>query len=113
VDKTDFRENIKMEIMNVSKQDLLDDFEDAPEVTKSGLYKLAYTSEYGQFGGKPYGMMVSNYEFGPGAQDIRLLQHVSAVATMASREGSAVLLYATLVLLGLDLLLARAGRPLL
>lgn len=83
VDKTDFRENIKMEMMNVSKQDLLDDFEDAPEVTKSGLYKIAYTSEYGQFGGKPYGMMVSNYEFGPGAQDIRLLQHVSAVATMA------------------------------
>jgi hypothetical protein len=37
----------------------------------------------------------------------------SAVATMASREGSAVLLYATLVLLGLDPLLARAGRPLL
>jgi len=83
VDKTDFRENIKIEMMNVSKQDLLDDFEDAPEVTKSGLYKIAYTSEYGQFGGQPYGLMVSNYEFGPGAQDIKLLQHVSAVATMA------------------------------
>ncbi|HOF05114.1 MAG TPA: type VI secretion system contractile sheath large subunit [Syntrophales bacterium] len=83
VDKTDFRENIKVEMMNVSKQDLLDDFEDAPEITKSGLYKTAYTSEYGQFGGQPYGMMVSNYEFGPGAQDISLLQHVAAVATMA------------------------------
>jgi type VI secretion system protein ImpC len=83
VDKTDFRENIKIEMLNVSKQDLLDDFEDAPEVTKSGLYKIAYTSEYGQFGGKPYGLMVSNYEFGPGAQDIRLLQHVAAVATMS------------------------------
>jgi len=83
VDKTDFRENIKIEMMNISKQDLLDDFEDAPEVTKSGLYKIAYTSEYGQFGGQPYGMMVSNYEFGPGAQDIKLLQHVASVATMA------------------------------
>jgi len=83
VDKTDFRENIKIEMMNVSKQDLLDDFEDAPEVTKSGLYKIAYTSEYGQFGGQPYGLMVSNYEFGPGAQDIKLLQHVAAVGTMA------------------------------
>ena len=28
VDKTDFRENIKIEMMNISKQDLLDDFED-------------------------------------------------------------------------------------
>ena len=53
VDKTDFRENIKLELLNVSKDDLLEDFEDAPEVTKSGLYKTVYTAEYGQFGGKP------------------------------------------------------------
>jgi type VI secretion system protein ImpC len=83
VDKTDFRENIRIEFMNVSKEDLLDDFSDAPEVTKSGLYKIAYTSEYGQFGGKPYGLMVGNYEFGPGAQDIRLLQYVASVANMS------------------------------
>jgi len=83
VDKTDFRENTKIEMMNVSKQDLLDDFTDAPEIMKSGLYKIAYTSEYGQFGGKPYGMMVGNYEFGPGAQDVRLLQSLASVATMA------------------------------
>jgi len=55
VDKTDFRENVKIEMLNVSKQDLLDDFEDAPEITKSGLYRTAYTAEYGQFGGQPYG----------------------------------------------------------
>ncbi len=83
VDKTDFRENIKVEVMNVNKTDLLDDFEDAPEITKSGLYKLAYTQEYGQFGGKPYGLMVGNYEFGPSAPDIKLLQNLASVATMS------------------------------
>ena len=83
IDRTDFRENIKVEILNVNKQDLLDDFEDAPEITKSGLYRLCYTQEYGQFGGKPYGLMVGNYEFGPGPQDIKLLQDVASVATMA------------------------------
>ncbi|MEN6614924.1 MAG: type VI secretion system contractile sheath large subunit [Syntrophorhabdus sp.] len=83
VDRTDFRENIKVELMNVSKTDLLDDFEDAPEITKSGLYKLAYTQEYGQFGGKPYGLMVGNYEFGPSAPDIKLLQNMASVATMS------------------------------
>ena len=31
IDRTDFRENVKIEILNVSKQDLLDDFEDAPK----------------------------------------------------------------------------------
>jgi len=83
VDKTDFRENIKVEVMNVTKTDLLDDFEDAPEITKSGLYKLAYTQEYGQFGGKPYGLMVGNFEFGPSAPDIKLLQNLASVATMS------------------------------
>ncbi len=82
VDRTDFRENIRCEVLNVSKEDLLTDFEDAPEITKSGLYRIAYTAEYGQFGGKPYGAIFSNYEMGPGSQDIALLQKVAAVAAM-------------------------------
>ncbi|MBF0201968.1 MAG: type VI secretion system contractile sheath large subunit [Desulfamplus sp.] len=83
VDHTDFRENTRIEILNVSKQDMMDDFEDAPEITKSGLYKIAYTAEYGQFGGQPYGLMVGNYEFGPGPQDISLLQNLASVSTMS------------------------------
>ena len=83
VDKTNFRENIKVEMLNVSKDDLLEDFEDSPEVPKSGLYKTVYTAEYGQFGGKPYGAMIGNYEFGPGPQDIKLLQYVASVGAMA------------------------------
>ena len=83
VDKTDFRENIRLELLNVSKEDLLEDFEDAPEVTKSGLYKTVYTAEYGQFGGKPYGNIIADYEFGPGPQDIKLLQYVASVASMS------------------------------
>jgi type VI secretion system protein ImpC len=59
------------------------DFEDAPEITKSGLYRIAYTAEYGTFGGKPYGAIFSNYDFGPGPQDVQLLQNCAAVAAMA------------------------------
>jgi type VI secretion system protein ImpC len=83
VDRVNFRENIKVEMLNVSKEDLLTDFEDAPEIPKSGLYKIVYSAEYGQFGGKPYGLLVGNYDFGPGPQDISLLQNLGAVATMA------------------------------
>ena len=83
VDKTNFRENIKVEILNVGKDDLLEDFEDSPEIPKSGLYKTVYTAEYGQFGGKPYGAMIGNYEFGPSPQDIKLLQYVASVGAMA------------------------------
>jgi type VI secretion system protein ImpC len=83
VERTDFRENIKIEVVNVSKDDLLQDFEDAPEIPKSGLYKTVYTAEYGQFGGQPYATMLGNYEFGPGPQDIKLMQYVASVAAMA------------------------------
>jgi type VI secretion system protein ImpC len=83
VDRTDFRENIRLEVLNCSKDDLLMDFEDSPDITKSGLYKTVYAAEYGQFGGKPYGAVFSNYEVGPGAQDITLLQKAAAVSAMA------------------------------
>ena len=84
VDRTDFRENIKVELLNCSKEDLLADFEDSPEVPKSGLYKLVYSAEFGQFGGRPYGAIIANYEFGPGPQDIAAAAEVRArVATMA------------------------------
>jgi type VI secretion system protein ImpC len=83
IDRTDFRENIKIELLNVSQEDLLNDFEDAPEITKSGLYRTAYTAEFGQFGGQPYGMMVGNYAFGPGPQDIKLMQYLASVAAMS------------------------------
>jgi type VI secretion system protein ImpC len=83
VDRVDFRENNKVEILNVTKDELLEDFEDAPEIVKSGLYKTVYTSEYGQFGGKPYGIMIGDYEFDAGPQDMRLLQYMAAVAAMS------------------------------
>lgn len=83
IDRTDFRQNIKFELLNVSKHDLLEDFENSPDVTKSGLYKHVYTAEYGQFGGQPVGAMIANYEFGPGSQDIKLLQYSASVGAMS------------------------------
>lgn len=83
VDQTDFRENIKIDILNVSKDQLLEDFENSPEIVKSGLYQHIYTAEFGQAGGEPMGTMIANYEFGPGPRDITLMQKVSAVSAMA------------------------------
>jgi type VI secretion system protein ImpC len=83
VDRTDFRENTKIELLSVAKEELLQDFEDAPEVAKSGLYKHVYTAEFGQFGGAPYGAMIGAYDFGPGAQDIQLLRNIASVSAMS------------------------------
>ncbi len=82
-DRTDFRENISIEFINLPKDDLLDDFLDAPEITQSSLYKVVYTAEYGQFGGQPVGAIIGNYYFGPSAVDMRLLEKMSQVSTMS------------------------------
>jgi type VI secretion system protein ImpC len=83
VDRVDFRENVRVEILNATKEDLLTDFEDAPEVVKSGLYKIVYSNEYGVFGGKPYGLVCGNFDFAAGPEDIALLGKIAAVAAMA------------------------------
>ncbi|MEZ8025721.1 type VI secretion system contractile sheath large subunit [Enterovibrio norvegicus] len=83
VDRTDFRENIKVEVLHATKQELLDDFEFAPETTQAGLYKHVYSAGYGQFGGEPVGALVGNYAFTPSTPDMKLLQYVGAVGAMA------------------------------
>ncbi|MEX5586533.1 type VI secretion system contractile sheath large subunit [Pseudomonas urmiensis] len=83
VDRTDFRENIKLEVLHVSKAELLDDFDNAGDITSSGLYKHVYTAGFGQFGGEPVAAMVGNYNFGPSSPDIKLLSYVASVGAMS------------------------------
>ncbi|WP_036021528.1 type VI secretion system contractile sheath large subunit [Paraburkholderia mimosarum] len=83
VERTNFRENVKIQVLSVSKGKLLDDFQDAADITNSGLYKNLYTAEYGQFGGQPVGAIVANYEFGPGTQDVKLLKYAASVSAMS------------------------------
>ncbi len=83
VERTNFRENIKIEMLNCSKQDLADDFEIEMDITKTGLYYNVYKREIGQFGGEPYGAIIANYDFGPGSPDMALLQKCASISTMA------------------------------
>lgn len=83
VDRTDYRQNVKTEILDVSKEDLRQDFEDAPEIVQSGLYYHTYTQEYDTPGGEPVAALVSSYEFDASAQDVALLRNISKVAASA------------------------------
>ncbi|MGB0713488.1 MAG: type VI secretion system contractile sheath large subunit [Gammaproteobacteria bacterium] len=83
IDRTDFRENIRIHMVSISKEALADDFDDAPDITKSGLYRHVYTAEYGQFGGQPYGLLLGDYEFTPASGDVKLLGNLASVSTMS------------------------------
>lgn len=83
LERTDFNENTELAFINLSKQALIEDFDDVPEVFQSQMYQHVYSDEYGQFGGRPYGVIIGDYEIGPGAEDIKLLQRLAAVAAVA------------------------------
>lgn len=83
VDRTDFGENNKIDLLHVTKEELLEDFEFAPETTQSGLYKHVYSSGYGQFGGEPTGAILGNFTFTPSTPDMKLLQYMGALGAMA------------------------------
>ncbi|PKF50033.1 type VI secretion system contractile sheath large subunit [Enterovibrio nigricans] len=83
VDHTDFRENIMIELISAKKNEVLDDFEDAPEVVKSGLYKQIYTREYGQFGGKPVGAVICDFQMTSTSPDIKLMEYMANVGAMS------------------------------
>lgn len=83
VDRTDFRQNVKIELLDVSKEDLRQDFEDCPEIVQSGLYRHTYIQEYDTPGGEPIGSVISNYEFDAGPQDVALLRNISKVSAAA------------------------------
>ncbi|NEY26817.1 type VI secretion system contractile sheath large subunit [Escherichia coli] len=83
VDRTDFKENIKIHVLHATKSELLDDFEYSPEISQSGFYKHVYASGYGQFGGEPIASVIGSYEFSQSSADMKLLQYVSSVGAMA------------------------------
>ena len=76
----DFRRNVRVEMMDISKDALRDDFDDAPELIQSGLYRHVYIEEYDQPGGEPIAAMISAYEFDNSPQDIALLRNISGVS---------------------------------
>ena len=76
-------EKLKIRILDVTKEDILSDADSAPQFDESGLFKLVYENEYGTFGGTPYGLLVGDFTFGRGIEDIECLKAISGVAAAA------------------------------
>lgn len=76
-------ERLRIRVMNISKKDLLKDFERASEFDQSALFKKIYEEEFGMFGGSAYGALIGDYEFSNHPQDLSLLEELSHVAAAA------------------------------
>ncbi|HEX7385116.1 MAG TPA: type VI secretion system contractile sheath large subunit [Burkholderiaceae bacterium] len=85
VNNTETDEQLKIRVMNVSKQDLgktLKRFK-GTAWDQSPLFKKMYEEEYGQFGGEPFGCLVGDYHFDHTPPDVELLGEMSKIAASA------------------------------
>ena len=82
VNNTETDETLKIRVMNVSKKDLgrtLKKFR-GTAWDQSPTFKQVYEEEYGQFGGEPYGVLIGDFEFDHGPQDVQLLSDIAQIS---------------------------------
>src|SRR5580765_8312377 len=75
VNNTETDEMLKIRFMNISKQDLGKTLKRYKGTAwdQSPLFKKVYSEQYGQFGGEPFGCMMSDYYFDHGPVDVELV----------------------------------------
>ncbi|MFO0580131.1 MAG: type VI secretion system contractile sheath large subunit [Polyangia bacterium] len=84
VENTNFSANISIDLLDVSKEELYQDFENnSTDVFNGALFGKVYQTEYDQYGGTPYGCMLGLYEFSSVPRDIFWLRNMSKVAAAA------------------------------
>lgn len=75
--------SIKLRVLNISKEDLLNDLKMAVEFDQSQLFKKVYEAEFGTVGGEPYSCLIGGYSFDRSNQDVFLLEKIAGVAAAA------------------------------
>ncbi|SEL89272.1 type VI secretion system protein ImpC [Stigmatella aurantiaca] len=84
VQQTNFQADITIDLLDVTKDELSEDFEkNSSNIFSSALFDKMYIKEYDQFGGKPYGVMLGLYEFSASRQDLTWLERMGKVANAA------------------------------
>jgi|SRR5215469_2757470 type VI secretion system protein ImpC len=83
LDHSETSDQLKIKVLNVSKNELLRDLQKAAEFDQSALFQKVYEEEFGTFGGSPISCMVGDYEITNHPQDMELLEKVSQVAASA------------------------------
>jgi endonuclease G len=75
--------SLKLKVLNVSKHELMVDFDEARGFEQSHIFNKMCDEEYGTAGGEPYGLIIGDYEFTNRAIDVFVLKEMSKVAAAA------------------------------
>lgn len=81
ISSTNFRANVMIDMLDVSKEELQEDFEaNSVDFASSALFQKVYVGEYDQFGGKPYGSIIGMYNFEHTPADLAWLKTMGKIA---------------------------------
>jgi type VI secretion system protein ImpC len=80
---TELGQMLRIHVLNVTKQEMLDDFRDAQDFDRSSLWTKLYENAVGTPGKAPYGALIGDYAFDKSNDDIELLQNISRVSAIA------------------------------
>ncbi|MET3117218.1 type VI secretion system protein ImpC [Undibacterium sp. GrIS 1.8] len=83
VKNTSTSQNLKIKMMNVTKKELVKDFQSALEFDQSAMFKKVYEEEFGTFGGAPFGALIGDFEVTRQPEDMYLIEQMSHVAAAA------------------------------
>ena len=71
---------LKIKMIDLTKDELLDQFENAPSTDRCHLFNKVYQEEFGTAGGEPYGVLLGDYEFSHCDEDVALLRYMSVIS---------------------------------
>lgn len=83
VRQTDTSETLQIKVLDVTRRELVQDFEGTPEFDRSTLFEKVHAEKYRLPGEHPFGMLIGDYEFSHHPQDLGLLTRISQVAAFA------------------------------
>ncbi len=82
IDHTDFRSNIKIELLNSDKETLRNDLNIGSDITQSGLYDQIYVQEYDTPGGEPISAIITGFEFDASTTDTQMLRQLAKICAI-------------------------------
>jgi type VI secretion system protein ImpC len=74
---------LKLYLIDVSKEELAADLAASADLSASGLYRLLVEQSVGTPGAEPWTLIAGNYTFGPGRADAELLGRLAKIAAAA------------------------------
>jgi type VI secretion system protein ImpC len=83
VNNTETDTKLKIKVLNVSREDLKENFKPGRKWDTTPLFHKIYTQTYGMFGGEPFGVLVSDLHFNHRKTDLDILKGMGKIAAAA------------------------------